>query len=237
ITCSELLKKGILPNQMIAYYLVVLQAFYERTGLEMARTRFRLLTDEERAFYSSFAFDFEVETSLGWTELVACNNRTDFDLSRHGETSGRTHSVMDGDEQVIPHIFELSMGVDRSIMAIIEHSLKKQDEREVLELKPYLAPIQVGVFPLVNRDGMEEKAETVLSKIQKDFVAFYDGSGSIGRRYRRADEIGVPKCLTIDSETLANDTVTIRDRDSMKQTRLRIDELSEALNTTLLLHD
>jgi len=233
-SCSKLLGQGILPSQMIAYYLVILQSFYEKTGLDMTRTRFRLLTEEERAFYSSFAFDFEVETSLGWIELVACNYRTDFDLVRHGQTSGREHSVMDGEEQVIPHIFELSMGVDRSIWAILEHSLKKQGERDVLELEPYLAPIQVGVFPLVNRDGMEEKAGEVFSKIRKDFNAFYDRSGSIGRRYRRADEIGVPKCLTIDTETLANDTVTIRDRDSMKQKRVHLNELRGVLNTTFL---
>jgi len=237
MSCSELLKKGILPSQMIAYYLVLLQSFYEKTGLDMTRARFRLLSDAERAFYSSFAFDFEVETSMGWTELVACNYRTDYDLVRHGQTSGREHSVMDGEAQVVPHIFELSMGVDRSIWAILEHSLTKHEERDVLELKPYLAPIQIGVFPLVNRDGMEEKAAEVLSKIRKDFNAFYDRSGSIGRRYRRADEIGVPKCLTIDTETLANDTVTIRDRDSMKQSRVHLDELRGILNTTFLFPD
>ena len=237
ITCSELLKQGILPSQMIAYYLTMLQSFYEKTGLDMNRTRFRLLSDTERAFYSSFAFDYEVETSLGWTELVACNYRTDYDLVRHGQTSGREHSVMDGEAQVIPHIFELSMGVDRSIWAILEHSLKKHRERDVLELEPYLAPIQVGVFPLVNRDGMEEKADEVFSKIRKDLAAFYDRSGSIGRRYRRADEIGVPKCLTIDTETLTNDTVTIRDRDSMKQERVHLDELKVILNTAFLFPD
>ncbi|MEM4726014.1 MAG: His/Gly/Thr/Pro-type tRNA ligase C-terminal domain-containing protein, partial [Nitrososphaerales archaeon] len=120
-----------------------------------------------------------------------------------------------------------------SIYAIIEHSLVVDGERTVLRFKPYLAPIQVGVFPLVTRDGLPEAAKQIYSKIKLNFEAFYDESGSIGRRYRRMDEIGTPFCITVDYQTLEDNTVTIRDRDTMKQDRVKISELEQALQRRL----
>jgi glycyl-tRNA synthetase len=138
--------------------------------------------------------------------------------------------VLDGDKDVLPNVFELSMGVDRSIYAIVEHSLTVEGERTVMRLKPYLAPIQVGVFPLVTKDGLPEVAKQIYSKIKMSFDAFYDESGSIGRRYRRMDEVGTPICVTVDYQTLQDNTVTIRDRDTMAQERVKISELEQTLH-------
>jgi glycyl-tRNA synthetase len=233
VSCEEAIKRQEVPNRLIAYYLALLQSFYEKTGIDMDRSRFRRLTDEEKAFYAEVAYDFEVKTSLGWIELVACNYRTDYDLKRHSEVSKKDLAVRDNDEKVLPHIFELSMGVDRSLYCILEHSYTHDGKREYLRLKPYLAPIQVGVFPLVSKDGLPERAIEVYEMVKLDFDCFYDDSGSIGRRYRRLDEIGTPYCVTIDYQTLNDDTVTIRDRDSMKQERIKINSIKEELRKRL----
>lgn len=229
LTCQQAYSKGYVPNRLIAYYMGLLHSFYRKTGIDVNRSRFRKLPDDEKAFYTDIAFDFEVETSLGWIELVACNYRTDYDLSRHGKLSGVDVRVLDGEERVIPHIFEMSMGVDRSLYCILEHCLKEEGGRKVLKLKPYLAPIQVSVFPLMRRDGLDLKAKEVYDRLKLDFDAFYDESGSIGRRYRRMDEAGTPTCVTIDYQTLKDGTVTLRDRDSMKQARVLIEGLEEEL--------
>lgn len=225
ITSAEAVEEGYIPNKLVAYYLTILQQFYRYAGLDVRRSRFRKLGDDEKAFYASSAFDFEVETSLGWVELVACNHRGDYDLSGHSRVSKKDMAVLDGDKDVLPNVFELSMGVDRSIYAIVEHSLSVEGERTVMRLKPYIAPVQVGVFPLVTRDGLPEVAKQIYSRIKLEFDAFYDESGSIGRRYRRMDEIGTPLCITVDYQTLEDNTVTIRDRDTMAQDRVKISEL------------
>ncbi len=232
-TTAEAVEKGYLPNRLIAYYLTVLQQFYQHAGLDTSRTRFRRLRDNEKAFYAKAAFDYEVETSLGWIELVACNHRGDYDLSGHARVSKERMDVLDEDRAVLPNIFELSMGVDRSIYSIVEHSLTLDGDRRVMRLKPYLAPIQVGVFPLVNKDGLQERARELYSKLRLDFDAFYDESGSIGRRYRRMDEVGTPICITVDYQTLEDDTVTLRDRDTMTQIRVNTSDLTRELRSRI----
>jgi glycyl-tRNA synthetase len=128
------------------------------------------------------------------------------------------------------------MGIDRSIYTILEHSYYEDlenDNRIVLKLKPYLAPVFVGVLPLIVKEGLTQKAQQIYSKLKLDFDTFYDESGSIGRRYRRLEQIGAPFAITIDRETLENDTVTVRDRDTMKQTRIKISELKQFLQSNL----
>jgi glycyl-tRNA synthetase len=228
------LKQGLLPNELIAYYLALLTEFYSKTGIDMKRTRFRRLADDEKAFYSHLAFDFEVETSIGWLELVACNYRADYDLKGHSVTSNRNFEVVEPTNQVkvLPHIFELSMGIDRSLYSILEHSYYedfRHDDRVVLRLNPYLAPITVGVLPLMSKTSMVEKSRTIHSLLKRDFDSVYDESGSIGRRYRRLEEIGAPFALTIDQQTLVDDTVTVRYRDSMEQERIGIGDLKKFL--------
>lgn len=233
LTCLEALERGVIPNKLVAYYLALIGSFYEAAGIDPSRIKFRVLGDDEKAFYAKVAYDLEVETSLGWIELVACNYRTDYDLSRHASVSRQDLSVMDDGEKVIPHVFELSMGVDRSLYVILEHNFKKEAEREVLKMKQYLCPIQLGIFPLITKDGLPEYAIGLYERLKVDFDCYYDDSGSIGRRYRRADEVGVPVCLTVDYQSLKDGTVTLRDRDTMGQVRLRWDMVSIFLNNFL----
>ena len=135
--------------------------------------------------------------------------------------------MLDNDVKVLPHVFELSMGIDRSLYTILEHSFRedKENDRVVLSLKPYLAPIHVGILSLMKKDGLAEKTDEIFSKIKTRFDAFLDHSGAIGRRYRRLDEVGAPFAVTVDHQTLQDDTVTIRMRDSMSQERIKISDL------------
>ena len=231
MTCKEAVDKGLVPNKFVGYYLGILTEFYEKTGINIEKSRFRKLGDKEKAFYAEVAFDFEVETTIGWLELVACNYRSDYDLSSHAKKSKEKFEVMDNDEKVLPHVFEISMGIDRSLYTILEHSLRddQKNERTVLSLKPYLSPIHVGVLSLVKKDGLKEKTDEIHYKLKKKFDAFLDHSGAIGRRYRRLDEIGSPFAITIDHQTLQDNTVTIRMRDNMEQKRIGISELDSIL--------
>jgi glycyl-tRNA synthetase len=235
ITCKQALDSGILPNKLVAYYLGLLIEFYRKTGIDVTRSRFRKLGDKEKAFYASVAYDFEVETTTGWLELVACNYRSDYDLKSHGNISKEKFEVLDEDVKVLPHVFELSMGIDRSLYTILEHSFRddKENERVVLSLKPYLAPVHVGVLSLVKKDGLAEKTEEIFSTLRTKYDAFLDHSGAIGRRYRRLDEVGAPFAITIDHQTLEDQTVTIRVRDSMSQERIKISDLDLHLSKSI----
>ena len=231
MTCKQAVESGVIPNKFVAYYLGILTEFYEKTGIDITKSRFRKLGDKEKAFYAEVAFDFEVETTIGWLELVACNYRSDYDLSSHAKKSKEKFEVMDNDEKVLLHVFEISMGIDRSLYTILEHCLKedKENERTVLSLKPYLSPVHVGVLSLVKKDGLKEKTDEVYLKLKRKFDAFLDHSGAIGRRYRRLDEIGSPFAITVDHQTLEDETITIRMRDSMEQKRIKIGDLDSML--------
>ena len=232
MTCKEAVDSKTIPNKFVSYYLGILAEFYEKAGVNMQKSRFRKLGEKEKAFYAEVAFDFEVETTIGWLELVACNYRSDYDLGSHAKKSKEKFEVMDGDEKILPHVFELSMGIDRSLYTILEHSLRedKENERTVLSLKPYLSPIHVGVLSLVKKDGLAEKTDEIYLKIKRKYDAFLDHSGAIGRRYRRLDEVGAPYAITIDHKTLEDDTVTLRMRDSMEQDRIKISDLEQVLS-------
>src|SRR2546425_4570446 len=227
MTCKQSLDSGVLPNKLVAYYLGLLIEFYQKTGIDVTKSRFRKLGDKEKAFYASVAFDFEVETSTGWLELVACNYRSDYDLKSHANVSKEKFEVLDDDVKVLPHVFELSMGIDRSLYTILEHSFRddKKNDRIVLSLKPYLAPVQVGILSLVKKDGLAEKAEEIFLNLRTKYDTFLDHSGAIGRRYRRLDEVGAPFAVTVDHQTLQDGTVTVRERDSMNQERIKISDL------------
>jgi glycyl-tRNA synthetase len=238
VSAEESIQRGLVPNKLIAYYLALLVRFYEKTGIDVSQSRFRKLSDEEKAFYATTAFDFEVETSIGWLELVACNYRSDYDLKGHSATSKQNLEVVDPADQkkVLPHIFELSMGIDRSIYTILEHSYyedDQHDDRIVLKLKPYLAPVLLGVLPLMTKDGLGERARQIHSELKLDFDTFYDESGSIGRRYRRLEEVGAPFAVTIDQTTMQDSTVTVRHRDSMQQERIAAPDLKAYFNKVL----
>ncbi len=236
VTAAEALEQKIIPNKLVAYYLALLVEFFNKTGIVNKRTRLRRLSDDEKAFYSSVAFDFEVDTSSGWLELVACNYRSDYDLLSHSATSKANLQVMDDEVKVLPHVFELSLGVDRCIYSILEHSYfidREKDDRILLKLKPYLSPIHAGVLPLLKKDEFKAKSFNLVSLLNRDFDIFYDESGSIGRRYRRLEEIGTPFAFTIDHQTMDDDTVTIRYRDSMNQERIKINDVHSFLTKSL----
>ncbi|MDQ3873350.1 MAG: glycine--tRNA ligase [Thermoproteota archaeon] len=241
VTAEEAVGKGLIPNKLISYYLALLIEFYDKTGIDVRRSRFRKLSEDEKAFYASVAFDFEVETSLGWLELVACNYRSDYDLKGHATTSKQNLEVVDPASQrkVLPHVFELSMGIDRSLYAILEHCYyedEQHNDRIVLRLKPYLAPILVGILPLMSKNGLDQKAHQINSELKYDFNTFYDESGSIGRRYRRLEEVGTPFAVTVDQITMQDDTVTLRHRDTMHQERIKVSALRQHLQSALRRH-
>jgi len=231
VSCAQAVRKGMIPNEFVAWYLGMLAEFYQKAGVDMKKSRFRRLGDKEKAFYAEVAFDFEAETSTGWLELVACNYRSEYDLGCHAKGSGEKFEVMDGDEKVLPHVFEISMGIDRSLYTILEHGLRRDDEhsRTVLSIVPYLAPVHVGLLSLVKKDGLREKTDEIFDSLKRKVDAFLDHSGAIGRRYRRLDEIGAPFAVTIDHQTLEDGTATLRERDSMSQRRVPLEDISKEI--------
>ncbi|MCD6312401.1 MAG: glycine--tRNA ligase [Thaumarchaeota archaeon] len=233
ISCKDALAKGLVSSKLIAYYLALIQQFYEKAGIPREKIRLRQLGEDEKAFYAVEAWDLEVETSLGWIELVACNNRGSHDLGGHQEASGQEMEVLDGDQRVLPHVFELSMGVDRSLYCILENSLRVENGKTILRLPPYLAPIDAVILPLLSREPLTTKALEIYESLKIDFDVEYDESGSIGRRYVRYDEIGVPLCITVDHQTIEDDSVTIRFRDSAHQIRVDLSDLRNLLNEIL----
>ena len=235
LTCKEAVEEGVIPNKFVAYYLGLLTEFYQKTGIDMTKSRFRKLGEKEKAFYADIAFDFEVKTTIGWLELVACNYRTDYDLSSHAKKSKEKFQVMDNEDKVLPHVFEISMGIDRSLYTILEHSLRedKENERMVLSIKPYLAPIHVGILSLVKKDGLPEIGREIMAILKPHFKIIYDQQGSIGKRYYRQDEAGTPFGITIDHQTAEDQSVTLRHRDTQKQDRVAIDQLIKSINDSM----
>ncbi len=209
--------------------------WYLDVGIQKDNLRFHEHDKNELAHYAKTAFDIQYKFPIGWKELEGIHNRTDFDLSRHQEYSGKDLSYFDDGtrERFVPYIVETSAGVDRTLLTCLldgyEEEQLEKDKRTVLRLHPQLAPYKVAVFPLVNRDGMPELARKIFDELKGSFKAFYDASGAVGRRYRRQDEAGTPFCLTVDSQTLQDETVTIRDRDTMKQDRIPIQGIAAEL--------
>ena len=204
---------------------------YIDLGVNPSKLRFHEHGPDELVFYAKVAFDIEYEFPFGWDEFEGIHNRTDYDLGRHQEYSGRNLTYFDEEtrESYIPYIIETSAGLNRSLLVFLIDAYREEkvrgEKRVVLGFHPKLAPIKAAIFPLVKRDGMPEKALEVEQELRPYFRVFYDESGAIGRRYRRMDEVGTPFCLTVDSQTLEDDTVTVRDRDSMEQVRIAVPEL------------
>lgn len=214
------------------YHMLKMQQFYlDKLNIPKEKFRFRELSKEERAFYNKYHLDLELNLSdLGFTEMAGLHYRTDHDLKGHNEISSEKLKVNSDGEKIIPHVLEISFGVDRNIYGILDISIDKKEKRSLLKLPKLIAPFDASVFPLVSKDGLPKKAREVKKILEnEDFNIFYDEGGSIGKRYRRVDEIGVPAAITIDYDTKENDDVTIRDRDSMDQIRTKIEELPKML--------
>lgn len=195
-------------------------------GLAEDRLQFHQHTKEELAHYARAAFDIEYEFPFGWNEIEGIHNRTDFDLKRHQEYSGKKLEYFDqaANERYVPYIVETSAGADRVTLTVLVDAYREEqvegETRVVLGFHPAVAPLKVAVLPLMKKDGMPEMAERLYHDLRSHMNAFYDDSGAIGRRYRRQDEAGTPYCVTVDTDSLGDGTVTIRERDSMQQVRV-----------------
>ena len=207
-------------------------------GMDENNIRLRQHSKEELVFYSKGTTDIEFKFPFGWGELWGIADRTNYDLSRHMEHSKQDLSYLDPEtnEKYIPYVIEPSLGCDRATLAFLcnsyeEEEIAEGDTRTVLHLHPALAPYKVAVLPLSKK--LSEKATEVYEKLAKDFMCDYDEAGSIGKRYRREDEIGTPYCVTIDFDTLEDNQVTIRDRDTMEQVRVSIDELNDCVKNKI----
>jgi glycyl-tRNA synthetase len=308
ITLGEAVKRGIIANQVLAYFIGKTRRFLLTIGIKDEKLRFRQHKDDERAHYATDCWDAEALTSYGWIEIVGIADRTDYDLSRHAKFSGEDLSIfipyekpvvvkkkkaipkmnvlgpafrskakkiaealeklevssdeveleIDGErirltreffdvkeieeevagEKVVPHVIEPSFGLDRITYTVLEHSFDKDmvegEERRVLRLKRRMAPIEVAVLPLLSREPFTGKALEIAGMLKKaGFYTDYDDSGSIGRRYRRYDEIGTPLCITVDHQTFEDGSVTVRDRDTTGQVRVKIENLVGILRELL----
>ena len=212
--------------------------WYVEMGMKPENMKFKV--HEKLAHYANYATDIEFRFPFGFGEIEGIHSRTDFDLKQHTEFSGKKMEYVDtvNGDRFTPYVIETSGGVTRGLMAflcncydeeIVTDDKGKSETRVVMRFNHKLAPIKAAVFPLVNKDGMPELAHSVFTALQKNFKVEYDTSGAIGRRYRRQDEIGTPYCITIDGESVTENTVTIRDRDTMNQDRINIDNINSYL--------
>ena len=212
------------------YYKEYCKNFLLLLGVKEENLRLRDHSKEELSFYSNATTDIEYKFPFGWGELWGIASRTNYDLSQHQKTSGVSMEYLDPEtnEKYIPYVIEPSVGVERLVLMILCNSYEKEllengDTREVMKFHPFLAPYKVAVLPLVKKYH-KEKASEVYKAFAKNFMTTYDETGSIGKRYRRQDVIGTPFCITVDEETITNDTVTIRNRDTMEQITLKVDD-------------
>jgi glycyl-tRNA synthetase len=215
--------------------------WYVDLGISAENLRRRDHDADELGHYAAATTDVEYRFPIGWKELEGIASRTDFDLKRHSESSGRTLEYFDGQtrERFMPYVIEPAAGVDRAVLAFLCDAFEEQqvegETRTVLHLHPRLAPVKVAVFPLVKKEGMPELATTIEERLRRLGIAtFYDQSGAIGRRYRRQDEVGTPWCVTVDGESVSAGTVTLRERDTMTQERVSADALPGLIASRLL---
>ena len=205
--------------------------YYLNLGIREEKLRWHQHGPGELAHYAKDAYDIEYEFPFGWKELEGVHNRTDYDLKRHGEFTGKEINYLDDQtsERYIPYVIETSAGLTRTVLTVLSDAYDEDtadgETRSVLRFHPKIAPVTVAVFPLVKKDGLADLARDVEASLREHFSTFYDQSGAIGRRYRRQDEAGTPYCITVDYDTKEDRTVTLRFRDSMEQVRVKIEDL------------
>jgi len=227
------------------YWRAERMQWFKDLGMRAERLQWHQHPKDKLAHYAKDAYDIEYQFPFGWGEIEGVHNRTDFDLSRHEQFSSKGMRYFDEEtkEKYVPFVIETSAGASRSFMAFLVDAYHEEEAptaegtaelRTVLRLHPKLAPLKVAIFPLVNRDGMPEAAHAIETDLRKYFRVFYDDSGAVGRRYRRQDEAGTPYCVTVDSQTMQDQTVTVRERDSMQQERIPASRLKEYFLERLL---
>ncbi|MEM4272694.1 MAG: glycine--tRNA ligase, partial [Candidatus Bilamarchaeaceae archaeon] len=228
---EQAVEEGIC-NQIMAYFLAKEWEYYVLAGLDPGRMWFRHLESNETPHYSESNVDMEVLTSYGIVEISGNAYRTNYDLSRHGKFSGEDLEVFIQEEgrKVIPHVIEVSMGVDRLIFCLLEHAFREKSgekEWDWFDFPPAVAPYEVAVFPLMKKEELKTPAGEIVSNLRENGInTYYSAVGAIGRRYARLDEIGVPYAVTVDYQTLEDDTVTIRFRNDGKQKRVKASEIA-----------
>ncbi len=223
------------------YWLDARMSFHkESLGISADKLQFHEHGPDELAHYAKRAMDIEYEFPFGWKEFEGIHNRTDFDLGRHQEYSGKKLQYVEpgGGVKYLPYVVETAVGIDRMVLVVLSDAYHEEEvdgaQRVVLRLHPRLAPIKVGIFPLVKKDGIPEIAQGLHEACKKAAIPnFYDVSGAIGRRYRRQDEVGTPWCVTVDGQTVEDGTVTIRDRDTLEQVRVSADHVVGILQERL----
>jgi len=234
ITVKEMIESKVC-GEWHAYWLKQVYQWFEDMGIKKDNLRLREHLKDELAHYSSACFDIEYKFPFGWQEIHGNANRGQFDLMQHEKVSKKTMAIFDETtkEKVVARVIEPSQGTDRAFLAVMFDSYTtRKDEKEndvvVLNIDSSIAPVKVGIFPLVNK--LEEETKEIYEDLKKEFYCLYDRAGSIGRRYARADEIGIPYCVTFDFESREDKSVTIRDRNTAKQKRIKIDALADTLN-------
>jgi len=206
-------------------------------SLGLGEDNYRFHDHEKLAHYANAAADIEFKFPFGFKELEGIHSRTDYDLASHQKFSGKKLQYFDNEqnERYTPFVVETSVGLDRLVLALFSNSLKNEaledgSERTVLALPPALSPIKVAILPLIKKDGLPEFAEKIHQKLRLDFNVLYEEKDSIGKRYRRMDAIGTPFCITVDHDSLNDNSVTLRYRDSMKQERISVDDLHKVID-------
>jgi glycyl-tRNA synthetase len=226
-------------EQWFDYWVKERLDYFISLGIKKDNLRLRAHEKDELAHYAKACFDVEYNFPIGWSEIEGIANRADFDLQQHSKFSGKTLDYFDEEknERYIPYVIEPSSGVDRTLLAVLvdayDEDVADSETRVVLRFKPDLAPVKVAVLPLSRNEKLVPKAREVFDLVRPNFVTQYDDAQSIGRRYRRQDEIGTPLCVTVDFESMEDNQVTIRERDSMQQVRVPIAELADNLRSKL----
>ncbi len=214
-------------------------AWYQNLGINQDKLRLRPHEPDELAHYSAVCYDVEYDFPFGWSELEGVADRGTFDLDQHNQHSKKKQTYFDPETKrhLVPAVVETSAGVDRTFLTCLVDAYHEEEvrgeTRTILKLSPRIAPITCAVFPLVNRDGQPEKARGIVATLRQSFSAFYDSGGSIGRRYRRQDEAGTPFGITVDHQTFEDDTVTLRDRDTMEQVRIPVANITTEIQQRL----
>ncbi|MCK4670666.1 MAG: glycine--tRNA ligase [Nanoarchaeota archaeon] len=235
IKLKDAMKEKFLKNQAYAWTLNVAYQLFLEMGIPKDKIRFRQHDPNERAFYADDAWDVEVQLgSFGWTELCGVHDRTDYDLKQHSKFSGEMLDAYHEEkkEKLVPHILEIAFGSDRPTFALLDifYDPKSDPDRKCLRIPAKLTPVKAGVYPLVNKEKLPEIAKKIYNELIQDFVCVHDKGGSIGRRYARADWRGIPYGITVDFDSMKNNDVTLRERDSQAQVRVKINDVKKILH-------
>ena len=223
-------------SKWLEYWSAERLAWFKSLGVSEDKLRLRPHGPDELAHYSSACYDVEYKFDFGWSELEGIADRGTFDLGKHQEFSGKRLTYFDqpNNQHILPAVVETSAGVDRAVLTVLADAFSEEEvngeKRTILRFSPKLAPITVAVFPLFNKLGQPEMAKKIVDDLRGDYSAFFDSGGSIGRRYRRQDEAGTPFGITVDHQTMEDNTVTLRDRDTMQQVRISVDQVKKAVS-------